>query len=111
MTVFQKIIDREIPAKIVYEDDEFIVFHDVRPKAPIHVLVVPKKQLPTLESVELDDDFHTRLLSVARKIAKDLGIGDNYQLHMNVGHGVQQVKQVHLHVKGGWSEKELETIE
>lgn len=103
-SIFTKIINREIPASIVYEDDEFIAFKDINPKAPIHVLLVPKQPHVTLETIPLaDDTFHAALLMTARKVAAELGIQDNYKLHMNVGNKVQQVPHIHLHILGGWT--------
>lgn len=102
-TLFTQIIKREIPATIVYEDESFIAFKDINPKAPIHVLVVPKKQISTLEEVNLEDsEFHARLLQTIRKVAKKLGISGNYQVMMNIGPDVQQVPHIHAHLMGGW---------
>jgi len=102
-TIFTKIINREIPAKIVYEDDLFIAFHDHSPKAPIHLLLVTKEAYSTLEDADIDDaQLHARLLQTARKVARVLGIQDNYKLVMNVGLEVQQVPHVHMHIMGGW---------
>jgi histidine triad (HIT) family protein len=102
-TLFTKIINREIPAKIEYEDDQFIVFRDISPRAPIHVLIVPKEPYVTLEKVPQEKgDFHAQLLLTARKVAKILGIQANYKLFMNVGEGIQAVPHLHLHLMGGW---------
>lgn len=102
-SIFTKIIKKEIPAKVHFEDEEFIVFDDIHPQAPIHVLVVPKKQIPTLEGVAIEDsDFHANLLKTGRKVAAQLGIADNYRLVMNVGKDVQAVLHIHLHLMGGW---------
>ncbi|MBP7875409.1 HIT domain-containing protein, partial [Candidatus Woesebacteria bacterium] len=102
-SVFTKIINRELPAAIEYEDDEFIVIDNIAPVAPVHVLVIPKKPYRTLEDVEQTDTrFHARMLFVARTVAKKLGISSNYKLFMNVGTKVQAVQHVHLHVTGGW---------
>lgn len=114
-SVFTKIINRELPATIQYEDDEFIVIDNISPVAPIHFLVIPKKPYRTLEEVALEDtQFHARLLQVARQVAKKLGIGDSYKLFMNVGDQVQAVKHLHLHVTGGWnksvSREELDEV-
>ena len=80
---FSQIVDREIPASIVYEDDDFIAFHDIHPKAPVHVLIVTKKPYKTLEEVPLSDkNFHGNLLLTARKVAKQLNIADDYKLQM-----------------------------
>lgn len=102
-SIFTKIINREIPAKIVFEDDDFIAINDIHPKAPIHVLIIPKKAYTTLEEVDLaDDHFHSKLLKTARLLAKQLNISDNYKLFMNVGKGVQDVHHLHLHLMGGY---------
>jgi len=102
-SIFTKIINREIPAKIVYEDDLFIAFNDITPKAPVHVLLVTKEPYPTLEDTDINDDIlHAKLLQTARKVASTLGIQDNYKLVMNIGREVQQVPHVHLHIMGGW---------
>lgn len=105
-SIFTKIIQREIPADIVYEDDEFISFRDINPKAPIHVLIVTKKPYQTLEEIPVSDTkFHANLLLTARKVAKKLGIEGDYKLHMNVGKHVQVVHHIHIHLLGGWNAK------
>lgn len=102
-TIFTKIIAREIPAQIRYEDDQFLAFDDISPKAPIHVLLIPKTEYASLEAVDLaDDQFHAKLLQTARKVANELGISDNYKLMMNVGRNVQAVHHIHVHILGGW---------
>lgn len=102
-TIFEKIRDQEIPAKIIFEDEDLMVFHDIEPMAPIHVLIVPKKAYSTLEDLPLDDPLQLKLLQTARKMAKELGIADNYKVFMNVGLKVQQVHHIHLHLMGGWT--------
>ncbi len=104
-SIFTKIINKEIPSKVAFEDDEFIAIHDIHPKAPVHVLVIPKQEIPTLEDVSPEDtQFHAKLLLTGRKVAKLLGISENYKLMMNVGRGVQIVHHIHLHVLGGWKD-------
>jgi histidine triad (HIT) family protein len=104
-SIFTKIIKRELPATIRYEDDEFIAFNDIHPHAPIHILLVPKKPYRTLEEVDADDAaFHAKILQTARHVAKLVGTADNYRLVMNVGEGVQAVPHVHLHILGGWKD-------
>ncbi len=104
-SIFSRIIDREIPATIQYEDDEFIAINDIKPLAPIHVLLIPKKPYKTLEEVELaDEKFHARYLQLAREIAQKLGISENYKIMMNVGEQVQLVHHVHMHILGGWDQ-------
>lgn len=105
-SIFTKIINREIPANIIYEDDLFIAFNDITPKAPVHVLLVTKEPYPTLEDADINDDnLHAKLLQTARKVARTLGIEKNYKLMMNVGRDVQLVHHVHLHILGGWKNK------
>ncbi len=105
-SIFTKVINRELPATIQYEDEEFIVINDIHPKAPVHVLIIPKKAYQTLEEVEINNDaFHAKLLKLARLMAKQLGITDNYKLFMNVGDQVQDVLHLHLHLMGGWGKR------
>lgn len=102
-SIFSKIIKREIPSTIRFEDDDFIVINDLYPKAPVHVLIIPKKAYESLEAVDLNDDlFYAKLLKTARLVAKNLGIADNYKLFMNVGKNVQDVHHLHLHLMGGY---------
>jgi len=110
-SIFTKIINRELPAKILYEDEEFISFSDINPKAPVHVLLVTKQPYTTLEELAIDDVMlHGRLLTTARRVAQRLGIDDNYKLFMNVGLDVQVVHHIHLHIMGGWkTSKPVET--
>lgn len=105
-SIFTKIIKREIPAKIRFEDDDFIVIDDLYPKAPVHVLIIPKQPYASLEAVPIEDaQFTHRLFSTARKVASQLGISDNYKLFMNVGEKVQAVHHLHLHLMGGYSKE------
>jgi histidine triad (HIT) family protein len=102
-TIFKKIIDREIPAKIAYEDDLCLAFHDISPQAPTHVLVIPKKEIASL-AVAGDDDVQLlgHLLRVARDLAKQLGLTDGYRVVANCGRdGGQSVDHLHLHLLGG----------
>ncbi len=101
-TIFEQIRDRELPAEIIFEDEDFIAFPDLHPRAPVHILIVPKIAHPTLEAMDLDDLLQLRLLQTARRLARQLKIDQNYQLHLNVGRQVQQVHHVHLHLLGGW---------
>lgn len=102
--VFCKIIKKELPAKIVYEDDEFIVFEDIRPKAPIHVLIVPKKHFDQIHAATHKDlDLLGKMVLTAGKVAKILGIEKTgYRIILNQGvHGGQLVPHLHLHLLGG----------
>lgn len=103
-SIFTKIINRELPATIHFEDDEFIAIADIHPKAPVHALVIPKHPYETLEDVDsTNDEFHAKLLKTARVVAKKLGIGENYRLVLNVGHQAQAVLHIHVHILGGWT--------
>jgi len=101
-TIFEKIIDREIPAKIVYEDDEACAFHDINPQAPVHILIVPKKPIATLADVaETDAAMVGRLVHRAARIAEQEGLKD-YRFVVNNGAGAgQTVFHLHLHILGG----------
>lgn len=104
MTIFKKIIDREIPAKIVFEDDLCLAFRDVNPQAPVHVLLIPKKEIASLDDVtEADTALMGHLLSVAPKIAKQEGLAPKgYRVVINNGaHAGQTVHHLHLHILGG----------
>ena len=102
-TLFEKIIDREIPADIIYEDDQSIAFHDIQPQAPIHVLIIPKKPIPKLFDAQKEDqNLLGHLMLVAGKIAKELNIDDAARIVINHGEGAgQTVFHLHLHLLGG----------
>lgn len=103
-TIFEKIIAREIPADIVYEDDKVIAFRDIEPQAPVHVLIVPKKPIPTLNDLTDDDAALVGLLPItAARLAKELGIAeDGYRVIMNCNeHAGQTVFHIHMHLLGG----------
>ena len=85
-TLFQKIIDKEIPADIVYEDDHCLVFKDINPVAPIHLLIIPKKQIQKIADAELlDQNLLGHLFLVAGNVARDLGVEDAFRLVVNNG--------------------------
>jgi len=103
-TIFSKIIRREIPADIVYEDDRVTAFRDINPQAPTHILIIPHKIIPTVSDISAGDEaLAGHLLTVAAQIAKDEGISeDGYRLIMNCrNHGGQEVYHLHLHLLGG----------
>src|SRR6266576_420389 len=100
--LFQKIIARQIPARIAYEDDQYIAIHDISPQAPVHILVIPKKVIPTLNDVEeADQPLVGGMFRVAAKLMKETGHTD-YRTVFNCGPGAQQtVFHMHLHVLAG----------
>jgi histidine triad (HIT) family protein len=102
-TIFSKIIKREIPAKIVYEDDLCLAFHDVNPQAPTHVLLIPKKEIPRLvDSTPEDQALLGHLMLTANKIARQLGVGDAFRLAINNGADAgQSVFHLHFHILAG----------
>ncbi|MFL6528876.1 MAG: histidine triad nucleotide-binding protein [Chthoniobacterales bacterium] len=102
VTIFEKIAAREIPARIVYEDDEVIAFHDVDPKAPVHVLVVPKRVIPRLsQASENDQEVLGKLLLTAKKVAEKLELTDGYRVVINSGPDAgESVPHLHVHVLG-----------
>lgn len=102
MTIFKQIIDGELPSDKVYEDDEVLAFRDINPAAPVHILVIPKKEIVNLYDAEDDDaELLGKLMVVARKVAKSEGL-DAFRLVMNNGAGAgQTVFHMHLHVIGG----------
>jgi histidine triad (HIT) family protein len=102
MTIFEKIIAREIPAKIVWEDDDALAFHDVNPQAPVHVLIVPKKIIPRLdEARDSDAKILGKLLLVARDVAKKLELSSGYRVVINNGPDAgESVPHLHVHVLG-----------
>ena len=103
-TIFSKIIRKEIPADIVYEDDLVTAFRDINPQAPTHVLIIPNKLIPTAADVVAEDEqILGRLFTVARKIAENEGIAsDGYRLVVNCkDHGHQEVMHLHMHLFGG----------
>jgi len=102
-TLFTKIIDREIPADIVYEDDLCLAFRDINPKAPMHILVIPKKVIPKLTDAEAGDEpLLGHLLTTAAQLAQDEGYGDAFRTVINNGEAVgQSVFHLHLHILGG----------
>ncbi|NXF76611.1 HINT2 protein, partial [Sclerurus mexicanus] len=102
-TIFSKIIDRTIPATILYEDDKCLVFRDVAPQAPVHFLVIPKRPIPRISLVgPSDTELLGHLVVVAARTAQAEGLADGYRLVINDGkHGAQSVYHLHLHVLGG----------
>lgn len=102
-TIFQRIINKEIPAKIVHEDDLCLAFHDVAPQAPTHVLVIPKKEISNLAAAQPNDQaLLGHLLLTAKNIAEHLGLTNGYRTVINCGRdGGQSVDHLHIHILGG----------
>ncbi|EGM79415.1 HIT family hydrolase, diadenosine tetraphosphate hydrolase [Rheinheimera sp. A13L] len=103
-TIFSKIIRREIPADILYQDELVTAFRDINPRAPTHILIVPNVLIPTVNDVEPQHELALgRLFTVARKLAAEAGIAeDGYRLIMNCNqHGGQEVYHIHMHLVGG----------
>ena len=100
--IFCKIINKEIPSEIVYEDEDVIAFKDINPKAPVHILVVPKKHIPTLNDLD-DPELLAKIVDTCKKIAKDFNVADSgYRVLVNVNkEGGQVIYHVHFHVLGG----------
>jgi histidine triad (HIT) family protein len=107
-TVFKRIIDGEIPAAIVYSDEHCLAFRDVNPQAPVHILVIPRKEIPSLaDASDADSDLLGRLLGVVRTVAVQEGLTSGYRVVINTGaEGGQTVPHLHLHLLGkrpmGW---------
>lgn len=102
-TIFGKIIRREIPADIVYEDDLALAFRDVNPQAPVHILVIPKKPIPKLSDAQSDDtELLGHLLQTVKKVAENEKLTNGYRVVINTGNdGGQTVFHMHLHILGG----------
>ena len=103
-SVFTRIINGELPARIVFQDDRVIAFHDIHPLAPVHILIVPVKEIPTVDDVTPEDEAVLgHMFVVARQVAHELGIGESgYRLIVNCRHdGGQEVYHLHMHLLGG----------
>ncbi len=105
-TIFSKIINREIPAEILFEDDEILAFSDVSPQAPVHFLVIPKEPIATINDIQ-PEQAHLlgKMVLTAQKLAKEKGMSEKgYRLVMNCNEdGGQTVSHIHMHVLGGRS--------
>ncbi|MFO0791421.1 MAG: histidine triad nucleotide-binding protein [Pirellulales bacterium] len=102
-TIFQRIIDKEIPAQIVFEDDRCLAFHDVAPQAPTHVLVIPKQPIVSLDAItDQDAELLAHLWLVVRDLASQLRLEKGYRVVVNCGRdGGQSVDHLHFHLLGG----------
>lgn len=100
-SVFAKIINREIPAEIVFENDQMIAIKDIHPDAPVHLLILPKKEIRDLQSLE-DYALMGEVVKVAQKLAEEFGVSDGYRLLTNNGSAAgQTVFHLHFHLIGG----------
>lgn len=102
-TLFERIIEREIPAKIEHEDEQCIVIHDIDPQAPTHLLVIPKQVIPRIsEAVEADESVLGHLLLTAARVARKLDLENGFRVVINCGaDGGETVPHLHVHVLGG----------
>jgi len=103
-TIFDKIISKEMPSDIVYEDDNYLAFKDINPQAPIHILIIPKKRIATINDIDKADAENIgNMIFIAKNIAKSLDIAeDGYRLVFNCNnYGGQTVYHIHLHLLGG----------
>ncbi|MFQ5732450.1 MAG: histidine triad nucleotide-binding protein [Planctomycetaceae bacterium] len=102
-TIFKRIIDGELPADIVFEDDRCLAFRDINPQAPIHVLIVPRREIPSLDDVtEIEEPLIGHLFAVASKLAERFGLENGYRTVVNCGDdGGQTVNHLHVHLLGG----------
>jgi histidine triad (HIT) family protein len=102
-TIFKRIIDREIPADIVYEDEHCLAFRDIKPQAPTHVLLIPKKEIPSLNDLTPEDHAVVgHLVMVLPKLAAQMGLDRGYRTVINCGPDAgQDVYHLHFHLLGG----------
>jgi len=100
--IFCKIANGDVPSNKVYEDDKILVFHDADPQAPVHVLIIPKKHIPSMDHVtEEDGELLAYIMLKIKDIAKDLGLDNGYRVVNNCGEdGFQTVKHLHFHLLG-----------
>jgi len=107
-TIFKRIIDGEIPAKIIYEDEFSLAFHDVSPQAPVHILIIPRKEIESVAELQPEDAaLMGHLFLVVQKIAQEQGLTNGFRTVINTGRdGGQTVPHLHLHLMGkralGW---------
>jgi len=104
MCVFCKIVKGEIPAKVVYEDEAVMAFHDINPQAPVHILIIPKEHIPTVNDLkEKHEELVGHILLVAKRIAKELGVAESgYRILVNCNRdGGQEIYHLHFHLFAG----------
>ncbi len=106
--LFCKIVNREIPSEFLYEDNDYVVFRDINPAAPVHLLLVPKKHIRSINDLTVaDQSIVGRIFAVAKEMAKKQGVNESgYKLLFNVEKGGgQEIFHLHLHLLGGWQKK------
>lgn len=103
MTIFKKIINKEIPAEIVYEDEQCLAFRDVNPQAPVHILVIPKKEIPSvLHLMAEDEPLMGHIMTVIKLIAEQLELAEGFRVVINNGYAAgQTVAHLHFHILAG----------
>ncbi len=104
MCIFCKIAKKEIPAEVIFEDEDIVAFKDAHPLAPVHILIIPQKHIESINDLEKGDQLLAgKMILAGKKIAKDLNISENgYKLLFRVGRdGGQEVPHIHLHLLGG----------
>lgn len=100
-TLFTRILNREIPATFVYEDDHVFAIKDIAPQAPVHIVIITKSEIPGLAAIS-DQGDHLAILNAAKTIAEEQGLTEGYRLVINQGkHGAQSVEHLHAHLLGG----------
>lgn len=107
--IFCKVIGGEIPGTFVYKDEDVVVFRDIAPKAPVHILVAPVKHLASLQDAEANDEpMLGKMMRVTRTVAEQLGIARGFKVIINNGPSSGQVVfHLHAHVLGGWKKKQM----
>ena len=104
MTIFEKIASREIPADIVYEAEDFVAFRDIAPQAPVHILIIPRRCIPRIAEISVNDaGLLGRMLAAAPVIAREVGVAESgYRLVINNGRDAgESVPHLHIHLLGG----------
>ncbi|MER3500210.1 MAG: hypothetical protein IMHGJWDQ_001837 [Candidatus Fervidibacter sp.] len=104
--IFCRIVAKEVDSRIAYEDEEVVAFHDINPQAPVHILVVPRRHIPTLnDATEAEQALLGKMVLVAQRLAKELGVAETgYRLVLNTNRGAgQSIFHIHLHLLGGRS--------
>ena len=100
--IFCMIADKQIPSNIAYEDEKILAFHDLEPQAPVHVLIIPKKHIASLDDVqEEDQDLMGYIMTKVKVVAEQVGLDNGYRVVINTGEdGMQTVKHLHVHLLG-----------